>query len=96
MPRYKYNSLMVLKYEPVSFDVSDLRGAVEYLKTVENRTKFVGILAEVKVKAGPFKLLAPAFLTLEEIEGKTPSEVWDMLDRKVEEQVRYFKQRSQE
>ncbi len=92
VPRYAYDLLQVLCFEPKRFALDDLRGAVEYLKTID-RDGFVGILVEVNVAAGRFKLRAPAFLRLEEIAGKKPSEVWEMLDAKVDRQIAYFEQR---
>jgi hypothetical protein len=87
MPRYAYDKLFVSCYEPKSF--STLKEAVEHLRSIEQR-QFTQLTVEVSVKAGKYKLRAPAALKLDQIEGKTPAEVWELLDRQVDEQIAYF------
>lgn len=92
MPKYRYDLLQVSAFEPRKFAPNDLRGAVEHLKTLD-QTGHVGILVEVDVKAGQFRLRAPAFLKLEQIVGKKPAEVWAILDAEIDRQIAYFERR---
>lgn len=95
MPRYRYNKLFVTALEPRHFDPvvpGALRMAVEHLRSIP-QGKHVGIVAESLVRAGGFKIQAPAMLYLDQIEGKTPREVWDMLDSLIDRQVEYFSRR---
>jgi hypothetical protein len=95
MPRYAYDKLFVSALEPRYFDPRDprsLRSAVEYLRSIE-QARFTQLTVEVSVRAGKYRLRAPAALKLHEIEGKTPAEVWAMFDAKVDEQIAYFAQR---
>jgi hypothetical protein len=61
--------------EVQEYALSEMRTAVEYLRTQE-QTGFTGLAAvgEVVV-AGPFKLWPQPMLQLSEIVGRTPSEV---------------------
>lgn len=90
MPRYAYNKLFVSCCEPRIF--TNLRDAVAHLRSIEQR-EFTQLTVEVTVKAGNYKLRAPAVLKLDQIEGKTPAEVWELLDRQVDEQIAYFRDR---
>ncbi len=69
------------------FKVTELREAVEYLKTVP-QTGYTGLQATTDYKDDVIWLEAQPMLQLSEIEGKTPKEVWDMFDRAVDEKVR--------
>lgn len=88
MPRYQYKRLLVTAYEPREF--SDLRAAVEHLKTLPD-AKYVDLQADtVPLKIGTFRLIAPTFLKLKDVVGKTPDQVWEQLDLQVDRQVDYF------
>lgn len=51
------------------------------------------LLVEVTVRAGPYRLRAPASLKLSEIVAFTAGEIWEDLDRQVDEQISYFENR---
>lgn len=92
----EYKDLFVTCLEPRHFAIDDLRGAVEYLRPIVNdvNRKFVGVVADAGViQAGQFKLRARAMLTLDEITGLTPSQVWAKFDHNIDEQVAYFERR---
>jgi hypothetical protein len=94
--KYLYDKLYVSAFVPRLFapvDNTSLRLAVDFLRTLP-QTAFVGITVEVNVKAGPYKLRAPAHLTLSEIEGKTPAQVWKAFDAEVDRQIEYFENRA--
>lgn len=93
MPRYRYHHLQVSCYKPKKFHPQDLRKAVEYLKTIE-QGPLVGITVKSHVRAGRFRIDAPAFLKLDEIVGKRPSEAWELLDQQIDAQIAYFKRRA--
>jgi len=65
------------------FEVGQLREAVEYLK-LQPQTPFVGLVARTHTTAGRYKLMAEPMLSLDEILGKTPSEVWALFDAGVD------------
>ena len=65
---------------------------MEYLKTIE-QGKFVSLVALVSVKAGKYKLRAMASLKLAEIVGLKPSEVWELFDKQVDKQIKYYEKR---
>ncbi len=86
MPRYHYERLRVACLHPIDFDLSDplaLRKAVECLKSIPD-AKGTGISVETSVTAGPYKLRARVLLKLHDIIGKTPREVWELIDRRVD------------
>jgi len=76
--------------DPRSFGPSQLRLAVEHLKTIPNTddSPFVGLCAETHVRAAKFRLIAKPFLRLDQILGRTPDEVWELFDSDVDEQRR--------
>jgi hypothetical protein len=93
MPRHRYHHLQVSCLQPRVFppNAHGLRQAVEHLKTLD-QAPYVGVTLAL-VKAGGFKIDAPAFLKLEQIEGKTPAEVWEEFDRQIDKQIEYFERR---
>src|SRR5688572_33203982 len=87
MPRYSYSRLKVTCLTPQEFNITDLRKAVECLRSIPGADAagtFIGLVAETKVSAGKFKLLATPMLTLPEIIGKTPAQIWEIFDGKVD------------
>ena len=96
MGKYCYDKLFVNCTEPRYFDPRDprsLRSAVEHLRTLP-RKRFIGLTVEVLVQAGGFKIQAPAALSLDQIEGKTPAQVWAIFDAEIDRQIAYFRSRS--
>lgn len=81
--KYVYSGLKVMCYYSREFAVDQLRPAVEYLKT-QPQTEFTGLIARTLTDAGPYKLLAEPMLSLDQIIGKKPSEVWDLFDAGVD------------
>ncbi len=82
MPRYRYRKLRVMCYQARDFGTNQLRQAVEYLRIIE-QTNHTGLAAiGVITPAGRYKLIREPMLNLLEITGRTPSEVWDIFDRK--------------
>lgn len=65
-----------------------MREAVEYLKTIPDTgfTGLVAIAATITHEAG-FKLGAKPRLSLSQIIGKTPKEVWELFDKEVDSQI---------
>lgn len=94
--QYRYTKLRVMAYQPRDFDPRDpasLRAAVEHLQTIPD-AKYVGLQADSEtLNVGAFKLIAPAFLKLKDILGKTPAQIWAEFDNQVERQVAYFERR---
>lgn len=84
MPRYEYITLRVSCTDVRDFGLDQMRAAVEYLREAERVTPingFIGLVAVARVvDAGPFKYEPKPRLSLAEIEGKTPREVWEMFD----------------
>ncbi len=75
---------------PRSFGPSQLRAAVEHLRTIPNPndSPFIGLSAETHVRAARFQLIAKPFLRLDQILGRTPREVWELFDSDVDAQRR--------
>lgn len=71
MPRYLYDKLTVACLEPRHYPPHEIRQAVEYLKTLEQKG-FTGLRAEVDTTAGRYKLRAMIWLQLSEIVGRAP------------------------
>lgn len=92
MPEYAYDRLTVMCRDRKHFAVNELREAVEYLK-LQPESEFIGVQAEVTIKAGKFILGAAPMLKLRELLGKRPSEVWAMFDADVSRQRDYFIER---
>lgn len=93
MPKYQYDRIYVSAYEPCDFDPRDplaLRKAVEHLRKIPDGP-FIGLVVEISVTAGTFKVNAPCFLKLDQIIGKTPSQVWALLDDQIDRQIDHFK-----
>ena len=89
MPRYKYQLLEVSCLDPRRFGPTQLREAVDHLKTVpgsDNPAMHIGISAEALVQAGPYKLRARPILKLHQILGRTPREVWELFDADIDAQ----------
>lgn len=88
VPRHRYIKLRVACLTPRDFAVSDLRGAVDYLKTIAGTSKHIGLVAIGEtVKAGRYLLDPTPMLTLKQISGKTPAEVWAAFDADLDEQL---------
>jgi hypothetical protein len=83
--QYLYEGLKVMCYHSREFSVDQLREAVEYLKT-QPQTEFTGLVAMTSTTAGPYKLLAQPMLSLDQVIGKKPSEVWALFDADVDRQ----------
>ncbi len=83
MPRYIYDKLTVACLNAVDYPPTEIRAAVEHLKTIE-QAKFTGLQAETDTTVGHYKLRARALIPLSDIIGKTPREVWAMFDAKVD------------
>jgi hypothetical protein len=94
--KHKYDKLFVSCIEPRYFDPRDphaLRDAVRYLESIPD-AEFVQLTAEAPVRAGNYKLRAPAAIKLKDLKGMTPSDVWAHFDKKVDDQIQYFTNRS--
>ena len=88
MPRYRYTKLTISCGTPRHFAADRLREAVESLRTVpgvDDPAMHIGLIAEAHVTAGQYKLRAIPMFRLSEIVGKTPTQVWEMFDREVDE-----------
>ena len=85
MPRYRYDKLTVATLHSVDYPPTELREAVEHLKTLDQRG-FTGLTAETSARAGQYRLLARPFLKLDQIIGRTPRDVWEMFDADVDKQ----------
>lgn len=98
MPKYEYLRLTVKCLEPRDFAVTELRAAVEYLREVVTQVSrpFVGVVADAGIlPAGMFKLDGKVMLTLDEIEGRTPAEVWAAFDAKLDDEIEYLTRRGE-
>lgn len=87
MPKYKYERLRVMCVEGPYFKITEIREAVEYLKSVP-QTGYTGLQATVDYKDDVIWLEAQPMLQLADIEGKTPAEVWAMFDAAIDEKIR--------
>jgi len=91
MPRYRYTALRVTCLDPRGFGPGEMREAVEYLKTIPAGPN-IGLVAVTETGCRwpdgrvMFRLDAKPMLTLDEISGKTPTEVWELFDHDVDEQ----------
>lgn len=92
MPRYKYEKLTVLNLKGVEYPITEIRQAVEHLKTLK-QAKGTGLEAQTSVRAGRYWLLARPLLKLNQIIGRTPREVWELFDADVDGQRESLKQR---
>lgn len=92
--RYRYSHLIAMCYFSKEFHVDQIRDAVEYLKT-EPMTEFTGLVAVTYYQSPNhrFKLEAKPMLNLNQILGKTPTEVWAMFDSDVDRQIRDLERR---
>jgi len=70
-------------YDAKWFAVDQLREAVEYLRS-QPQTPHTGLIARTNTNAGRYKLSAEPMLLLDQILGKTPSEVWAAFDLEVD------------
>lgn len=87
MPKHFYSKLTVRCRNERFYGPGQLREAVEYLRTVPAATEaweHFGLMAEANVQAGEWKLRSMAFLSLDQIVGRTPREVWEMFDEQVD------------
>jgi hypothetical protein len=82
--KYRYRKLIIGAHQPMEFDPQYLRRAVTYMKQIPGAM----LLAETVVKVAGFTLIAKPCLSLEQIRGKTPREVWCLFDEDVDEQRR--------
>src|SRR5436190_17421471 len=90
MPRYAYDKLIVACRHSAEFAPGEIRAAVECLRKIPDDRpgrSWIGLMAEVTVRAGRYLLRAQPFLRLIEIEGRTPREVWEVFDRKVDDGI---------
>ena len=93
MPRYAYDKLVVSCLHSVEFAPGEMRAAVECLSQIPDERpdkSWLGLMAEVTVRAGRYVLRAKTFLKLNEIIGRTPHEVWDIFDKQVDQSVEYL------
>jgi len=68
------------------YRIDQLREAVEHLKTVP-QTGYTGLMAETHYKDEVVNLGPLPMLQLKDILGKSPEEVWDLFDQRVDEFV---------
>lgn len=81
-------------FDAKDYGVDQLRAAVEYLRTVE-QTPHVGLAAIGTITpAGAYKIIPEPMLSLSEITGRTPVEVWDLFDRRTDEWIEGLLRRS--
>ena len=94
MSRYYYTELVAMCFHGRSFGVNHMREAVAYLKT-QPQTAFTGLCATVSYKSEKytFQLGTSPMVSLEQIAGKLEAEVWEMFDRKIDDQISYFEGR---
>jgi len=88
-PRHKYSKIYSLCIEPKYFDPRDprsLRAAIEHLQSIPD-AKGNFIVAETSVRSGHYKLRAMAALRLDQVKGKTSTEVWTLFDNDVDRQI---------
>lgn len=74
----KYDYLFLL-VNGKRFRTYEMRAAVAYLKRVAN-TKHVGLQAPITIRNERIWLYADPMITLDEIIGKTPRQVWAWFD----------------
>ena len=95
MPLYRYEYFEVTCLERKRFRLDQMREAVEYLKGQQPQSEWVGLTAvtHYKSKEYRFRLEAKPMLTLDQIIGRTPKELWELYDAEVTRQVKYFEGR---
>lgn len=71
-----------------------MREAVAYLKE-QPQSDYVGLSAitNYRSKEFRFRLQASPMITLKEIIGRTPKQLWETFDADVTRQIKYFEQR---
>ena len=77
--KYKYDCLVVRCWEETVYSPDQLREAVEHLRCAP-QTKNTGLLAVTQVKLGDKTVMAMPVIRYSEIVGKTPRQVWTVLD----------------
>ena len=80
--KYVYESLCVRCNQTRYFSVDELPAAIAYLRS-QPPTQGAGLLATTQTKIGPHPISAELMLLLDEIQQKTPDEVWSAFDTKV-------------
>lgn len=90
MPLYKYEYLEVMCLERKRFRLDQMREAVEYLKE-QPESDYAGLSAVTSYhsKEFGFRLRASPMITLKNIIGRTPKQLWEMFDAEVSSQIRY-------
>jgi len=84
--KHKYDCVVLRYWEQKLFGVHQLREAVELLSTAPD-TKSTGLSAVACVKAGTYTVMAQPVIPYKDIVGKTPKQLWAMLDERVDKQV---------
>ena len=94
MPLYKYVYLEVVCLDRKRFSLDQMREAVAYLKQ-QPQSEYVGLSATTHYQSEEFsfRLKAAPMITLKNIIGRTPKEIWEMFDTEVTRQVKYFEHR---
>ena len=89
MPRYARDKLVVSCLHSVEFEPGELRA----IPDDRPDKSWIGLMAEVTVPAGRYVLRAQPFLKLNQIVGRTPREVWEIFDKKVDDGIESLERR---
>ena len=94
MALYKYEYLEVVCMERRKFRLDQMREAVAYLRE-QPESEYVGLAAITNYhsKEFGFRLQASPMITLKNITGRTPKQLWETFDERVTRQVKYFEHR---
>ena len=94
MALYEYDYLEVVCMERRRFRLDQMREAVEYLRE-QPESDYVGLSAVTRYhsKEFGFRLKASPMITLKNITGRTPKQLWETFDERVTRQVKYFEYR---
>ncbi len=94
MALYKYEHLEVVCTERRKFRLDQMREAVAYLRE-QPESDYIGLSAITNYhsKEFGFRLKASPMITLKNITGRTPNQLWEMFDADVTQQIKYFEGR---
>ena len=81
--KYEYKRLYVRGSEKKRFGVHELQDAIQYLRS-QPEALDPRLIAKTKTTIGPYTLFAEPALALDQLNGKSPDEIWCAFDAEVD------------